>query len=35
LPALARVRGLPSDLIDPAIAAHHGRIVKRLLEPSP
>jgi TolB-like protein/class 3 adenylate cyclase/Flp pilus assembly protein TadD len=26
---LARVRGLRSDLIDPAIAAHHGRIVKR------
>ena len=27
--ALARLRGLRSDLIDPAIAAHHGRIVKR------
>jgi adenylate cyclase len=26
---LARVKGLRSDLIDPAIAAHHGRIVKR------
>jgi adenylate cyclase len=26
---LARVRGLRSDLIDPAIAARHGRIVKR------
>jgi adenylate cyclase len=26
---LARIRGLRSDLIDPAIAAHHGRIVKR------
>ena len=26
---LARVRELRSDLIDPAIAAHHGRIVKR------
>jgi len=26
---LARMRGLRSDLIDPAIAAHHGRIVKR------
>jgi adenylate cyclase len=26
---LARLRGLHSDLIDPAIAAHHGRIVKR------
>ena len=25
----ARLRGLSSDLIDPAIAAHHGRIVKR------
>jgi adenylate cyclase len=27
--ALARIRGLRSDLIDPAIAAHHGRIIKR------
>src|SRR3974390_1943396 len=26
---LTRLRGLKSDLIDPAIAAHHGRIVKR------
>jgi adenylate cyclase len=26
---LARLRGLRSDLIDPAIEAHHGRIVKR------
>src|SRR5271157_2610966 len=26
---LLRLRGLRSDLIDPAIAAHHGRIVKR------
>jgi adenylate cyclase len=26
---LARLRTLRSDLIDPAIAAHHGRIVKR------
>ena len=26
---LARLRGLRSDLIDPAIAAHHGRIVTR------
>ncbi|HZZ22733.1 MAG TPA: tetratricopeptide repeat protein [Roseiarcus sp.] len=26
---LARLRGLRSDLIDPAIAAYHGRIVKR------
>ena len=26
---LGRLRGLRSDLIDPAIAAHHGRIVKR------
>ncbi len=26
---LARLKGLRSDLIDPAIVAHHGRIVKR------
>ena len=26
---LSRLRGLWSDLIDPAIAAHHGRLVKR------
>jgi adenylate cyclase len=26
---LARLRGLRSDLIDPAIAAHYGRVVKR------
>src|SRR3984885_5792999 len=26
---LARLRGLRSDLIDPAIDAHHGRIVTR------
>src|SRR5580692_11463724 len=26
---LVRLRGLRSDLIDPAFAAHHGRIVKR------
>jgi adenylate cyclase len=26
---LSRLRGLRSDLIEPAIAAHHGRIVKR------
>jgi adenylate cyclase len=26
---LARLRGLRSDLIDPAIGAHHGRVVKR------
>src|SRR5271157_4361495 len=26
---LARLRGLRSDLFDPAIDAHHGRIVKR------
>ena len=26
---LARLRGLRCDLIDPAVAAHHGRIVKR------
>jgi adenylate cyclase len=28
--ALSRLRGLRSDLIDPAAAAHHGRIVKRM-----
>ena len=26
---LSRLRALRSDLIDPAIAAHHGRVVKR------
>ena len=26
---LSRLRGLRSDLIDPAVAAHHGRVVKR------
>ena len=26
---LARLRGLRSALIDPAVAAHHGRVVKR------
>jgi adenylate cyclase len=26
---LSRLRGLRSDLVDPAIAAHHGRVVKR------
>ena len=26
---LSRLRGLRSDLIDPTIAAHHGRVVKR------
>jgi len=26
---LSRLRGLRRDLIDPAIDAHHGRIVKR------
>ena len=26
---LSRLRGLRSDLIDPAIDAHHGRVVKR------
>jgi class 3 adenylate cyclase len=26
---LARLRALRSDLIDPAIAVHHGRVVKR------
>jgi adenylate cyclase len=27
---LSRLRGLRSDLIDPAAAVHHGRIVKRM-----
>src|SRR6202051_4329305 len=27
---LSRLRGLMSDLIDPAIDAHHGRVVKRM-----
>jgi class 3 adenylate cyclase len=31
---LARLRGLRSDLIDPAIAAHHGRTVKRTSDSS-
>jgi adenylate cyclase len=26
---LSRLRGLRSDLIDPPIAVHHGRVVKR------
>ena len=26
---LARLRSLRSDLIDPAVAVHHGRVVKR------
>ena len=26
---LSRLRGLRSDLVDPAVAAHHGRVVKR------
>src|SRR6516225_4778487 len=26
---LARLRGLRSDLIDPILAVHHGRVVKR------
>jgi adenylate cyclase len=26
---LSRLRGLRSDLLDPAVAAHHGRVVKR------
>ena len=26
---LARLRALQSDLIDPSIAVHHGRVVKR------
>ena len=32
---LARLRGLRSDLIDPAIAAHRGRIVKRTGDAEP
>jgi adenylate cyclase len=31
---LARLRGLRTDLIDPAVAAHRGRIVKRTGEGS-
>jgi adenylate cyclase len=31
---LARLRGLRSDLLDPAIAAHHGRIIKRTVDGS-
>jgi adenylate cyclase len=27
---LARLRALRSDLIDPTIALHHGRVVKRI-----
>jgi adenylate cyclase len=27
---LARLRALRSDLIDPTIAVHHGRVVKRI-----
>src|SRR5271169_6418194 len=27
--SLSRLRGLRTDLIDPAVAAHHGRVVKR------
>ena len=26
---MARLRGLRSDLIDPTIAVHHGRVIKR------
>ena len=26
---LSRLRGLWSDLIDPAVDAHHGRVIKR------
>ena len=26
---LARLRALRSDLIDPTIAVHHGRVIKR------
>ena len=29
LAALARLRALRSDLFDPTIALHHGRVVKR------
>jgi class 3 adenylate cyclase len=37
---LARLRALRSDLIDPTIAVHHGRVVKRtgdgsIIESSP
>ena len=32
---LSRLRGLRSDLIDPAIDAHHGRIVKRTSDGMP
>jgi class 3 adenylate cyclase len=32
---LSRLRGLRSDLIDPAVDAHHGRIVKRTGDGSP
>ncbi len=31
---LARLRALRSDLIDPTIAVHHGRVVKRTGESS-
>src|SRR6202020_1921008 len=31
---LARLRALRSELIDPAVAAHHGRVVKRTREGS-
>jgi len=31
---LARLRGLRGDLIDPAIAAHHGRVVAPNIPPS-
>jgi len=32
---LARLRSLRSDLIDPTIAVHHGRVVKRTGDPNP
>jgi adenylate cyclase len=32
---LARLRALRSDLIDPTVAVHHGRIVKRTGDGSP
>jgi hypothetical protein len=31
---MARLRALRSDLIDPTIAAHHGRVVKRTADGS-
>jgi adenylate cyclase len=31
---LARLRALRGDLIDPAVTAHHGRVVKRIVDAS-